>query len=89
MAAYYSVNVYMFGEKDNAISIRWLIISGIISFHLIVSINYLKSNYPQTGSFDRLVLCQHIIVCRDSEIAPTDGLLRVGGNSDSRLLYRS
>lgn len=46
----------MFGEKDNAISIRWLTISGIISFHLIVSINYLKSNYPQTGSFDRLDL---------------------------------
>ena len=37
---------------------------------------------------DRLtiVLCQHIIVCRDAEIARTDGLLMVGGNSDSRLL---
>ena len=32
------------------------------------------------------VLCQHIIVGRDSEIAPTDRLLMVGGNSDSRLL---
>ena len=32
------------------------------------------------------VLCQHIIVDRDSEIAPTDGLLLVGGNSDSRPL---
>ena len=31
-----------------------------------------------------LVLCQHIIVHRDSEIAPTDGLLMVRGNSDSR-----
>ena len=31
------------------------------------------------------MLCQHIIVCRDSEIAPTDGLIMVGGNSDSRL----
>ena len=31
-----------------------------------------------------LVLCQHIIVGRDSEIAPTDGLLMVRGNSDSR-----
>ena len=26
-----------------------------------------------------LVLCQHIIVGRDSEIAPTDGLNMVGG----------
>ncbi len=32
----------------------------------------------------RLVLCQYVIVGRDSEIAPTDGLLTVGGNSDSR-----
>ena len=31
-----------------------------------------------------LMLCQHIIVGRDSEIAPTVGLLLVGGNSDSR-----
>ena len=30
------------------------------------------------------MLCQHIIVGRDSEIAPTVGLLMVGGNSDSR-----
>ena len=29
---------------------------------------------------------QHIIVGRDSEIAPTYSLLTVGGNSDSRLL---
>ena len=35
-----------------------------------------------------LVLRQHIIIVRDSEIAPTDGLLMVGGNSDSRLLSR-
>ncbi|MDE0315604.1 MAG: hypothetical protein OXI67_06245 [Candidatus Poribacteria bacterium] len=28
-----------------------------------------------------LLLCQHIIVGRDSEIAPTDELLMVGGNS--------
>ena len=33
------------------------------------------------------MLCQHIIVGRDSEIAPTDGLLMVGGNSDSRPIY--
>ena len=31
-----------------------------------------------------LVLCQHIIIGRASEIAPTDGLLMVGGNSDFR-----
>ena len=31
-----------------------------------------------------VVLCQHIIVGRDSEIARTDGLLMVRGNSDSR-----
>ena len=31
-----------------------------------------------------LVLCRHIIIGRDSEIAPTDGLFMVGGNSDSR-----
>ena len=30
------------------------------------------------------MLCQHIIVRRDSAIAPTDGLLMVRGNSDSR-----
>ena len=35
-----------------------------------------------------LLLCQHIIVGRDSEIAPTDELLMVGGNSDSRLLSK-
>ena len=54
--------------------------------------------YTQTE--ENVVLCQHIIVGRDSEIAPTDGLLMVGGNSgechtrihtvdlDSRLLSR-
>ena len=31
-----------------------------------------------------LLLCQHIIVGHDSEIAPTDGFLMAGGNSDSR-----
>ena len=30
------------------------------------------------------MLCRHIIVGRDSEIAPTDGLLMVGAISDSR-----
>ncbi|MDE0484019.1 MAG: hypothetical protein OXI67_15685 [Candidatus Poribacteria bacterium] len=34
------------------------------------------------------MLCQHIIVGRDSEIAPTGELLMVGDNSDSRLLPR-
>ncbi len=31
-----------------------------------------------------LMLCQHIIVGTDSEIATTVGLLLVGGNSDSQ-----
>ena len=35
--------------------------------------------------FAGLVLCQQTFVGRDSEIAPTAGLLMVGGNSDSRL----
>ncbi len=33
-----------------------------------------------------LMLCQPVIVGRDSESAPTDGLIMVGGNSDSRPL---
>ncbi|MDE0481425.1 MAG: hypothetical protein OXI67_02480 [Candidatus Poribacteria bacterium] len=33
-----------------------------------------------------LMLCQRIVGGRDSEIAPTDEPLMVGGNSDSRLL---
>ena len=39
-------------------------------------------------TINNLMLCQHIIIGRDSEIAPTAGTFRVGGNSDSRLLSR-
>ena len=34
------------------------------------------------------MFCQPIIIGRDSEIAPTDETLTVGGNSESRLLCK-
>ncbi len=46
------------------------------------------------STFHYFVLCflffsQHFIVVRASEIAPTEGQITVGGNSDSRLLSTS
>ncbi|RKU18823.1 fatty-acid synthase [Candidatus Poribacteria bacterium] len=55
---------------------------------IAVEVKSFASSSNMADLENALVLRQHIIVGRDSEIAPTDRPLMVGGNSDSRLLSR-